>query len=306
MRELLDNTSGAARECLERQLGRIAARNSCRGPWTQQLNIQWTPRIPIKVQGRNIVTNVVFDNPLGGIDQLVNGTDGLKGWGTRAAPDPVLLVPRGFDANARAFRYDVNPRFGDTRAFRTLSRQPFRVTLDFSVNFATPYDVQLLRRALEPVKVKTGWERRSADSIMSYYMRITSSIHKMLLAESDSLFLSRDQIDRLLVADSTFGMRVREIFGPLGQFLATQPGGVPGKAALDSANATHKLYWQAFWAQVDTIAPIVTPLQKELMPMLPRMIAVTAEDRKNSQWQFGYPVTVRHTRPRVGGEIVRR
>lgn len=306
MQALLDASPSNVRDCLVRQMGTVAQRNSCRGPWTQQLNIQWTPRIPIKVQGRNIVTNVVLDNPLGGIDQLMHGADGLKGWGTRAAPDPVLLVPRGFDANTRAFRYDVNPRFGDTRAFRTLSRQPFRVTLDFSVNFSTPYDVQQLRRALEPVKVKSGWERRSADSITAYYMRNTSSIHRMLLAESDSLFLTRDQIGRLLEADSTFGVQVRAIFSPLGQFLATQPGGVPGKAALDSANASDKLYWKVFWAQVDTIAPIVTPLQKELMPMLPRMIAVTTEDRKNSQWQFGYPVTVVHTRPRVGGEIVRR
>lgn len=306
MRALLDAAPANVRECLTEQAGRVASRNSCRGPWTQQLNIQWTPRIPIKVQGRNIVTNVVFDNPLGGIDQLVNGADGLKGWGTRAAPDPVLLVPRGFDKSANAFRYDVNPRFGDTRAFRTLSRQPFRVTLDFSVNFSTPYDVQQLRRALEPVKVKTGWERRSADSITAYYMRNTSSIHKMLLAESDSLFLTKEQINRLLVADSVFGVEVRKIFAPLGQFLATQPGGVPGKVALDSANASDKLYWKVFWSQVDTIAPIVTPLQKELMPMLPRMIATTPEDRKNSQWQFGYPVTVVHARPRVGGEIVRR
>lgn len=306
MRALLDAAPGNVRECLSRQVGAVAGRNSCRGPWTQQLSIQWTPRIPIRVQGRNIQANVVFENPLAGIDQLVNGADGLKGWGTRAAPDPVLLVPRGFDAANKAYRYDVNPRFGDTRAFRTLSRQPFRVTLDFSLNFSTPYDVQQLRRVLEPVKTKTGWERRTVDSIVGFYVRNTSSIHRMLLAESDSLFLSRDQIDALLKADSIFGVRVREIYVPLGQFLATQATGVPGKAALDSANATDKLYWTIFWEQVDVVAPIMTQVQRELMPMLPRMIAVSAEDRKNSQWQFGYPVTVTHTRPRVGGEIVRR
>ena len=40
--------------------------------------------------------------------------------------------------------------------------------------------------------------------------------------------------------------------------------------------------------------------------MLPRMIAVTTEHRKDSQWQFGYPVAVVHTQVRVGGEIMRR
>jgi hypothetical protein len=306
MQAFLAAAPGNVRSCLERQLGDVAGRNSCRGPWTQQLNLQWSPRIPFTVQGRRIQTNVVFDNPLGGLDQLVNGADNLKGWGTRAAPDPVLLVPRGFDAGAKAFRYDVNPRFGDTRAFRTLSRQPFRVTLDFSLNFSTPYDVQQIRRALEPVKTKSGWERRSADSITAYYMRNTSNIHRMLLAESDSLFLTREQIARLVVADSVFSEQVRALFKPLGQFLASQAAGAPGKAALDSANATDKLYWRIFWAQTDTVAPIVTAMQQELMPMLKNMIAVPKEERENSQWVFGYPVTVAHTKPRVGGEIVRR
>ena len=258
------------------------------------------------MQGRNIQANVVFDNPLGGLDQLMHGSEGLKGWGTRAAPDPVLLVPRGFDASSRTFRYDVNPRFGDTRAFRTLSRQPFRVTLDFSVNFSTPYDVQQIRRALEPVKTKTGWERRTADSITAYYMRNTSNIHRLLLQESDSLFLTREQIARLTLADSVFSAQVRALFLPLGQYLASQPGGVPGKAALDSANATDKLYWKIFWVQVDTVEPVVTQMQKELMPMLKNMIAMPKEDREGAQWQFGYPVTVAHTKPRVGGESVRR
>jgi hypothetical protein len=71
---------------------------------------------------------------LGGIDQLVHG-GALRGWGTQAAPDPVLLVPRGFDAagpGGPRFRYDVNPRFADTRGRSTLFREPFRISMDFS------------------------------------------------------------------------------------------------------------------------------------------------------------------------------
>jgi len=285
---------------LNSQLGGIAKRNSCRGPWTQQLNIQWTPRIPVRIQGRYIQANVVFENPLAGIDQLVNGAENMKGWGTRAAPDPVLLVPRGFDAANNRFRYDVNPRFGDTRAFRTLSRSPFRITLDFSLNFSTPYDVQQLRRALEPVKVRGNWERRSADSIMAYYMRNTSNIHRLLLAESDSLFLTVEQQNALLEADSIYSEAVRALYRPLGEYLAKHEGGTPGKAALDSANATDKAYWVIFWEQVDVALPILTPQQKELLPMVEQMGQVTNEDRRNSQWQFGYNVPVVHNRPRIG------
>ncbi|MBL0173398.1 MAG: carboxypeptidase regulatory-like domain-containing protein [Gemmatimonadaceae bacterium] len=300
MRALLGASPSNVRECLERQLGAVAGRNSCRGTWTQQLNLQYKPRLPIKVRGRRLESNVIFENPLAGLDQALHGSNNLRGWGTRALPDPVLLVPRAFDASAQRFRYDVNPRFGDTRAFRTLSRQPFRVTVDFSLDFSVPYDMQQLRRALEPVKTKGRWERRSADSITDIYLRNTSNVHRLLLSESDSLFLNAAQIAALITADSLYSDKVRAIYVPLGRFLATQPEGAVGKAALDSVTAATKRFWPIFWDQADVADKIVTPQQKELLPFIKNMTSVTKEDRKDSQWYFGHPVPLVHNKPKVG------
>ncbi len=300
MRALLTAAPSNVRECLESQLGAVAGRNSCRGAWTQQLNLQWTPRLPIRVRGRRVTSNVIFENPLGGLDQLLHGSENLRGWGTRAAPDPVLLVARGFDAGAQRFRYDVNPRFGDTRAFRTLSRQPFRITVDFSLDFSVPYDVQQLRRAVEPMKVKGGWEPRGADSIAAIYLRNTSNVHRLLLAESDSLFLTADQIKRLIAADSVFSARVRDIYVPLGKFLAGRPDRIVGKIELDSVTAATKRYWPLFWEQTDIADSIITPQQKDLLPFIKNMTQVPKDDRKDSQWQFGFPVPLAHNKPRVG------
>ena len=303
MRALLSAAPANVRECLEAQQGAVAGRMSCRGSWTQQLNMQIQPRINWRPSGRRITANIVLENPLAGLDQALHGESGLRGWGTRAMPDPVLLLPKGFNAATQQFLYDVNPRFGDTRAFRTLSRQPFRVTLDFSVDLSVPYDMQQLRRALEPVRVaKNTWQRRSTDSIAALYLRNTSNVHRMILGESDSLFLTKPQINALLTADSLFSAKVRTIYKALGDFLAVQPEGAAGKAALDSVQATTKLYWPIFWAQVDIMDTIVTPQQKALLPFLQRMSEVSAEDRKNSQWQFGNPVPLVHNRPRVAGE----
>jgi hypothetical protein len=66
--------------------------------------------------------------------------------------------------------------------------------------------------------------------------------------------------------------------------------GSAGKAELDSAKATEKIYWSIFWEQPEIAAAIVTPAQRALMPMYARMLEIPAEDRKHSQWQFGYPV----------------
>jgi hypothetical protein len=165
-----------------------------------------------------------------------------------------------------------------------------------------------LRRALEPVKQRdkdtkrVTWTRRGADSIAALYLSRTSNLHRLLLAESDSLFLTKEQIGALLKADSVYSARVRDLYLPLAQFLAGQKDGVAGKAALDSVQATTKLYWPLFWEQVDVVQPIVNAQQRELLPLLANISATTTEQRKNSQWQFGYPVPLTHNRPRVGGD----
>jgi len=282
--------SSTAKNCLTAYLGQVAGRNGCRGPWTESLNIQWRPPTP-KKWGSRISPNVYLQNVLAGVDQAIHGSSSLRGWGSQAAPDPVLLVPRGFDVAANRFRYDVNPRFADTRAFRTLGRDPFRIVIDFSVNLSTDYDLQQLRRAVEPVKGAStaGWQRRSADSLTSFYLENTSSIHKLLIEQSDSLFLSRAQVAALQKADSVFSARVRAIYVPIGQLLAAGSGSA-GKVELDSVKATEKTYWTIFWEQPEIAAAIVTPSQRELIPMFKSMVAVPMEDRKHSQWDFGYPV----------------
>ena len=287
---LLANGSSTARDCLEQYLGRVAARNGCRGPWTESLNIQWRPPMPSRWGGR-VRPSVYLQNVLGGLDQLVHGSGSMRGWGSPATPDPVLLVPRGFDASSRTFQYDVNPRFADTRPGRSLLLNPFRIVVDFSFNLSTDFDLQQLRRAVEPVRAPGGgWTRRSADSLAAFYLSRTSSLHKLVLEQSDSLFLSRAQISALRHADSVYSAQVRALYVPLGQFLAEGQGGA-GKAELDSVQATQKEYWKIFWRQPEIADSIVTPSQKELLPLLKGIVAVPQQDREHSQWQFGHPVT---------------
>jgi hypothetical protein len=290
IRSLLAGGSSTARDCLTSYLGRVAARNGCRGPWTESLNIQWRPPMPSRWNGR-VRPRVYLQNVLGGVDQLVHGSNSLRGWGSPASPDPVLLVPRGFDAAAKQFRYDVNPRFADTRPGRSLVLNPFRIVIDFSFNLSTDFDLQQLRRAVEPVHAPAGgWQRRSADSLAAFYLSRTSDLHKFLLEQTDSLFLSRGQVAALQRADSVFSARVRALYTPLGRFLAEGQGGA-GKAELDSVQVTQKAYWKIFWEQPEIADSIITPSQRELVPMMKSIVSVPKQDREHSQWQFGHPVT---------------
>ena len=289
LRSLLANGSVTAADCLTPYLGRVADRGGCRTPWSATLNMQYRLPMPSAL-GRRFTANLYFDNVLGAVDQLVHGSSGQLGWGGPVNPDPVLLVPRGFDSVSKAFRYTVNPRFGETRPALTLDRMPFRITLDFQLRFHQDYDLQTLNRALEPVRVNQQWVRRTADSLASFYLRNTSSIYKLMLEESDSLFLSRAQMMALARADSAYSARVRSVFVPLGQYLAQFGVAAPPEAALDSTVAAEKAYQRIFWEQPEIADSLVNSTQRDLMPMFVTMLSVPKKDREHSQWQFGHPV----------------
>ena len=80
LQSLWSTTTSSVHNCLERQLGQAAARNSCDGPWTSSLNAQLTvvgARLHLPKTVGTISLNLT--NALGGIDQLFHGSDRLRG-----------------------------------------------------------------------------------------------------------------------------------------------------------------------------------------------------------------------------------
>ena len=126
MRGLLATGSGSARACLRSQLGRIAERSSCQGPWTAAANLTLLVN-PLKArlpQRANLAFQI--SNPLTAADVLLHGENKLHGWGQSAAPSNQLLFVRGFDPATRRYLYDVNQRFGATAVSQTASARPSR------------------------------------------------------------------------------------------------------------------------------------------------------------------------------------
>src|SRR6185503_11527346 len=91
MRALLANGSTSARECLSKQLGTIAQRNSCQGPWTSQAGLSFSFN-PVKVRlPQRATMTFQISNPLGAADVLLHGEDKLHGWGQSFVPTSSLL-----------------------------------------------------------------------------------------------------------------------------------------------------------------------------------------------------------------------
>ncbi|MHB1070850.1 MAG: TonB-dependent receptor, partial [Gemmatimonadaceae bacterium] len=127
MQSLIKSSTGGAKRCLESQLGRLADRNSCQGPWTHTafLSVSFNPIKLHLPQRANIQFQV--SNPIGAADLLLHGEDNLRGWGQTVQPDATLLYVRGFQPSS-GYKYEVNQRFGSTRPSQTMVRQPVTVT----------------------------------------------------------------------------------------------------------------------------------------------------------------------------------
>ena len=139
MQRLLANASAGAKRCLQTQLGRIAARNSCTGPWQPSLDLQLNYRPMWLGLNRRLTISVVTQSLLAGVDQLFHGGDHLHGWGQLARPSSNLLSVRGFDATTGRFLYTVNERFGATSAGATAIRNPFQIGLQLRYTLGSQF-----------------------------------------------------------------------------------------------------------------------------------------------------------------------
>jgi len=307
VRALESSGSATARQCLRVSQEKPGERNSCRGPWTRTLSASFSPPINRGPNSRwnRVAMKLFAENLLGGLDQLVHGAAGMRGWGGVSAPDPVLLVPRGFDASANAFRYDVNPRFAETRPSRLGWRDPFRLTLDVTVRLSTDYDRQTLGRAIEPVKVNGTWARRSVDSIAAQYLRRTSSIHRILVSEGDTLLLTSSQVTQLQQLDSAYSAQVRDLYRGLAEYLTSLPAAAPSKAAVDSSKQVTATYWTIFWKQPELAAAVLNPQQIGVISLLQDMLTVPQAQRPGQQYRFGWSVPLVHRTQQVRKEAGR-
>ena len=127
MQRVLASAPSSARACLEAQLGTVAGRNSCRGPWVPGLDLQFNYKPDRFGLQRRLTISTTLLNTLAGLDQLFHGSGDLRGWGQQVRPDQTLLAIRGFDPQSQRYIYQVNQRFGNTVGQASVFRQTFQL-----------------------------------------------------------------------------------------------------------------------------------------------------------------------------------
>lgn len=268
IQSLLAGERSHVRDCLARQLNAPAGHNSCHGPWSASLHAYVRASGNALRLGNRVNAALSISNPLGGLDQLLHGNRRLRGWGTPAAPDPILFRVRGFDTAAAAFLYDVNGEFGSTARSNVALRVPFRVTLDVSIDIGKPVPVQQIEKWLSPGRSGRPGPRLTEEEIKQRYRRNVRDPYAQILAQSDSLLLSRDQVDSLRSAQAGYNSRIDSIWTRLATYLSNLNDRFDGKEALQRAEAATDEAWEFTRADIQRALPnILDPIQLRLMPV---------------------------------------
>jgi hypothetical protein len=270
-----------ATSCLRSQLGKFAERNSCEGPWSMSgnLNISFNSLKLGLPQRANISFQVA--NPLNGIDRLVNGESGLKGWGSFVNPQSngALLFVRGFNPATGSYRYEVNERFGSTRPSQTTQRSaPVTFTMQVGWDLGPTREQQQLLQQLDRGRTRPG----NKPSLQQ--LRQTASVGlinpmQQILQQADTLKLTRTQADSLATLNRLYVLKSDSIWTPVARFLAN----LPDKYNHDDA---YNQYRRARESAVDVlikVAPgIRTLLTPEQIRILPESL-IPFMDKRNLQ-----------------------
>lgn len=273
VRQLLGgNIPDAARRCLRSQIGSIAGRNSCTGPWSAALDLQATLRPERLGFSDRVAATFRVVNLFAALDQLLNGTGRLRGWGGAAAPDPVLLTPVAFDSSARRFVYNVNPRFGRTDAARGGLINPFQVILDVRIAVGPDPRRNELLSALGRGPSARGPAPTAADLKKRFAGQFPDPF-QMVLAFKDSLGLTTEQLGQIVSMQAAYTQETDSLW--IATFNALVPTTPDGASAppLNVAVGVRRLNQtvmevqrrQLRWGR--TLRSVLSPTQRAAAPL---------------------------------------
>jgi hypothetical protein len=256
MRALLANGSTSARECLLKQLGTLAGRNSCEGPWTSQAGLSFSFN-PVKVrmpQRANLSFQI--SNPLAAADVLLHGESRLHGWGQTFVPTSSLLSVKGFDPTEQKFKYEVNQRFGATSVQQSAIRAPVTLTAMLRVDVGPTRERQDLTQLLDRGRRTSG--QKAPEAFLRSFYGNGGVMNPMvqILRQADTLQLSQEVADSIAVLNRGYTIKLDSIWSPVIKYLAALPNEYDQDEAYDR-------YRVARMASVDamiTLAPVVKSL----------------------------------------------
>ncbi|MEO7367780.1 MAG: Spy/CpxP family protein refolding chaperone, partial [Gemmatimonadaceae bacterium] len=219
MSRLMSTAPPRARECLQSQMLSIASRNSCSAPWSPSFDLQANIKPNNFGLQRKLTISIVGLNTLSGIDQLLHGSDNLRGWGQPAFADRTLLYVRGFDPVAKKFNYQVNEHFGAANG----SRNAFRVPFQLAIQARLALGVDPARQQMNAALGGGRGGRQSVEALRERMARAIPNPFRQIMDVNDSakLELTADQKAKLTVMGDSLQLKADTLIGSLAQTLGS-------------------------------------------------------------------------------------
>jgi hypothetical protein len=288
LRNLLSSAPRSARDCLVRQMGTIATRNSCTPGWWSSLNLSVSPdayRLHLGNRGR---VTLILTNALAAADVLLHGSSHLHGWGQPAVADPTLLTVRGFDSQAKRFLYNVNPFFGSSATYRNAFGAPFRLTLDASVQIGPDQETVGIGAYLRPRAGDNTAVLNQSQIRTRLLGNRAGGMLDALLRQRDSLKITPQQIDSMSKLSSAYETQRDTIYTELSKYLAARNGDYTGEEVRER---WHDAMVQVYSAQVEMLQAIWAALTPDQRTKLPLGVAARLRNsRTELAWQLRSPL----------------
>jgi hypothetical protein len=234
MQSLLAASPKPIRDCLQRQQGRIAGRNSCMTPWTAGadafVGLMFRPQWLGPTHGSTALS-IQLMNPLSGLDQALGGALRTETWNRAAYSDPTMFYVRGFDPAGQRFLYDLNPNFGTGRNLSRRVRAPFGVRLDFTINYANMdafYRKALLGddaadgRGPDGAAVQPVSKKHTPAELRVRYAQRTPNPYAVVLRMDSTLSLTADERKALDSLSTQFAAKVDTLWTPFSEHVTAR------------------------------------------------------------------------------------
>lgn len=187
MQEMLKKTSESARQCLEKQTGKIAEFHSCSSPVTMNLNLEIG-----KVFFGTSYLGVTVNNFLGVLDYVAHAGS-RKGWGDFKPIDQTLLRLNSFDQATQQYQYTVNQNFGRSVYSQSFTRRPVLVSFRLQ---------KIIRDSPEVSRIKAFLRTTSAYDAAANFNAIAGAgtrLFPTLLLRRNILLLTEEQVDSIAI-----------------------------------------------------------------------------------------------------------
>jgi hypothetical protein len=265
LQQLYAGLPSSTRGCLDRQVGRVADRNSCIGPWSSSASLTMTlDRAKFRMPQRASL-NFSLSNPLGAADLALNGSGNLRGWGQSPFPDQSLLYVRGFDPVTKRYKYEVNQRFGQTRPQFITLRTPVTMTVSMRVDLGPTREKQSLEQQMNQGRGTQG-TRMNESNYRQFGASSVLNPMTQVIRQQDSLRLTSLQADSIASMNRRYAYRTDSLWTPVSRYLA----GLPEKY---DASEAYRRYLRARRAQIDmlmvsvkALSDLLTSEQKRRLP----------------------------------------